>query len=96
VNGGGRGGLAVLGVAVILASIFGGGVLPHQWFGITTETLVGWLIVLFVPGVVGTLLRFIAIQQCQMTRGSAWRGWRQGAPAPRQRGKVIPLRRRSG
>jgi uncharacterized membrane protein len=86
----------MLGVAVILASIFGGGVLPHQWFGITTETLVGWLIVLFVPGVVVTLLLVIAIQQWQMKRGIAWLAWRQGAPAPRQRGKVIPLRRRSG
>jgi uncharacterized membrane protein len=93
----GRGGLAVLGVAVILASIFGGGVLPHQWFGITTETLVGWLIVLFVPGIVVTLLLVIAIQQWQMKRGQAYIAWRLGmGPAPQQRGKVIPLRRRSG
>lgn len=68
----------------------------HHLFGISTTTLLGWMIVLFVPAIIITLLLVIAIQQRQLKQGVNWIGWRVGAPAPPERGKVLPFRRRSG
>jgi hypothetical protein len=68
----------------------------HHLFGISTQTLVGWLFLAFIPAIIVTLLLVIAIQQRQLKQGQDFIAYRLGAPAPRQRGKVIAFRRRSG
>jgi len=58
----------------------------HHVFGISTEVLVGWAVVLFVPMIIVTLLLVNWIQNRQLKQGQAAIMWRLGmGKAPRQR-----------
>jgi putative effector of murein hydrolase LrgA (UPF0299 family) len=60
---------------VTLAGVFMvlglGGKLPHEWVGISTETLIGWMIVLAVPALFLVLLIVIMDRQRQLKRDTA-------------------------
>ena len=69
--------------------------LPHEWFGITTATLLG-LAITYADRIVGLVLVIIILdRQRQLNRKMSWIVWRLGAP---REGHVVqgPWGRRSG
>jgi hypothetical protein len=86
--------VALAGVFMLLGL---GGKLPHQWFGISTETLIGWLIYLAPFAVLYVMGLVIMDRQRQLKRDTSRILHRLGqGPKPAERGKVIHLPRRSG
>lgn len=75
------------GVAVALA-LGVTGKMPHEWFGISTETLIGWAILLAVPAVFFVMLLVIMDRQKQLRRGQAWMNRRLDDLEPK-RGRVV-------
>jgi hypothetical protein len=88
-------GMIILAAAFMILGI--GGKLPHEWFGISTATLIGWVMVGAIPAVFFVMLLVIMDRQRQLKRDTARLLHRVGAgPKPAERGKIIQFPRRSG
>lgn len=59
--------------------------MPHEWLGISTEYLVGLLILLVVPAVFFAMLLVMLDRQKQLKRHLADISWRLGGPIPERR-----------
>lgn len=92
------GGLAMtarVGLVLLAVVFFGlgmGGKLPHEWLGISTQTLVGWAAVGFLPVVFVTLQLVNVVQNRRIMRGIEYLVGQKLAPSA----KVVPFKRRSG
>jgi membrane protein implicated in regulation of membrane protease activity len=94
---GGRLVLIVAGVVLIAASAAGIPLAPHRWVGISTATLIGWMLVLFVPALIVSLL-LVALDHLRQLKRHAGANTRQLNKIEEHigtRGKVIegPWRR---
>jgi hypothetical protein len=79
----------MLGVAVVVALGFTGK-MPHEWFGISTSTLLGWGIVGAFPTLLVVMLYVIIDRQNQLRRGQAQMSRQlEDLTPPRRRGRVV-------
>lgn len=65
---GGRLIVAVLGVVIVVASATGVPLLPYRWVGVSTETMIGWAMVLAVPALIVVLLLVVLDRLRQVKR----------------------------
>lgn len=65
---GGRLIVAVLGVVIIVASAAGVPLLPYRWIGVSTETMVGWAMILAVPALIVVLLLIVLDRMAQLKK----------------------------
>lgn len=92
-SGAARALLAAAGVVVMLLGM-SGRLMPHQWFGISTATMIGWAIYLVPFAVLFVIGMVIMDRQRQLKRDTARILHRLGqGPKPAERGRVVPLRR---
>jgi uncharacterized membrane protein len=83
--------LIVAAVVVTLAGM-SGRFMPHEWFGITTSELLGWMILLAVPAVLVCMLLIVMDRQKQLRRGQSYMNRRLddlAAPRRERRGRVV-------
>ena len=85
---GGRLIVAVLGVVIIVASATGVPLLPYRWIGVSTETMIGWAMLLAVPALIVVLLLVVLDRMGQLKRHMAANT--RMLMEQQDRGKVIP------
>jgi hypothetical protein len=79
--------VALAGVLMILGL---GGKLPHEWFGVSTATLIGWMIDHVVSAVLFVMLLVNMDRQRQLKRDTARILHRLGqGPKPAERRRVV-------